>query len=50
MFGRSSRREVQLHTPWFTFFNVEWLGRIATCAICASCGYIHWFVPPESKK
>jgi hypothetical protein len=41
------RHDVQLHTPWASFFDVEWINRVATCAICAECGYIHWFLPPR---
>ena len=44
------RREAQLHTPWFTFFNIEWLGKTATCAVCAGCGYVHWFLPPDARR
>ena len=36
---------VQLHTPAATFFNVEFMNRIANCAVCASCGYVHFFLP-----
>ncbi len=36
---------VQLHTPAATFFNVELLNRIAHCAVCGSCGYVHFFLP-----
>ena len=39
-----------MHTPWMTFFDLEWLNKVATCAICDTCGYIHWFLPPESKE
>ena len=39
---------IQLHTPFLSFMNWEWLNRTAQCAVCASCGYIHWFVPPAT--
>ncbi len=38
------RRRVQLHGPVATFFNTEWLGKVADCRVCKSCGYMHWFV------
>jgi len=36
---------VQLHTPAATFLDVEFLNRVANCAVCASCGYVHIFLP-----
>lgn len=38
---------VQLHTPAATFFNVEFMNRIANCAVCASCGYVHFLLPTD---
>ena len=38
---------LQLHTPAATFFNVEFANRIANCAVCASCGYVHFFLPTD---
>ena len=38
---------VQLHTPAATFFNVEFANRIANCAVCASCGYVHFFLSTD---
>jgi hypothetical protein len=40
--------DVQLHTPVASFVNMEFANRTATCAICAKCGYIHWFLPQPS--
>jgi hypothetical protein len=40
--------DVQLHTPGASFWNVEFMNRTATCAICSKCGYIHWFLPPPA--
>ena len=46
--------QVQLHTPTATFFNIEYLNRVANCAVCASCGYVHFFLPtnlaPEAMQ
>ena len=39
------RHRAQLHTPFATFFNVEFVNRVADCAVCANCGYVHWFLP-----
>jgi hypothetical protein len=38
-------RDVQLHTAVATFFDLEWTNPSARCYVCASCGYIHWFLP-----
>lgn len=37
-------RKEQLHSPGITMLNMEWLGSSATCFVCSSCGYIHWFL------
>ena len=39
----TTRRE-QLHSPGRTFFNLEWTDKTATCFVCSSCGYLHWFM------
>lgn len=39
--------QIQLHTPFMTFLNLEEFNRISDCAICARCGYIHWFITPD---
>lgn len=40
--------QVQLHTPFMTFLDLEEWNHVADCAICARCGHIHWFLSPES--
>lgn len=37
-------RQEQLHSPTRTFFNLEWTDSTATCFVCSSCGYMHWFM------
>ena len=37
-------REAQLNTALATFFNMDWANQTATCLVCASCGYVHWFL------
>jgi predicted nucleic-acid-binding Zn-ribbon protein len=39
--------QVQLHTPAATLFNVEFANRVANCAVCARCGYVHFFLNPS---
>ena len=39
-------REVQLSTPFFNFLNLEEWSRVAHCAVCERCGYVHMFIPP----
>lgn len=39
---------VQLHTPAATLFNVEMFNRVANCAVCARCGYVHFFIPLDT--
>jgi hypothetical protein len=39
-------KRIQLHTPFMTLMNLEAWNRIADCAICQKCGYIHWFLDP----
>ncbi|HYK89199.1 MAG TPA: hypothetical protein VE398_10540 [Acidobacteriota bacterium] len=41
------KRESQLHTKLLTFFELEWMNKTATCYVCAHCGHVHWFLPPE---
>lgn len=43
--GEFWRHQVQMHTPMATFFNLDFANRIADCAVCANCGYVHWFLP-----
>ena len=46
--GEFWQHRVQMHTPFATFFNVEFANRIADCAVCANCGYVHWFLPTQT--
>lgn len=38
-------REAQLNTAVASFFSFDWANPSATCYVCESCGYIHWFLP-----
>jgi len=46
-YDRFWEHRVQLHTPSATFFNVEFLNRVANCAVCGHCGYVHFFLPTD---
>ncbi|MBW4888324.1 hypothetical protein KXQ82_01295 [Mucilaginibacter sp. HMF5004] len=37
-------RQEQLHSPGLTILNMEWADKTATCFVCGSCGYMHWFM------
>ena len=39
----------QLNTSMMTFFGLDWLNREATCLVCGSCGYVHWFLLPPVR-
>ena len=41
------KRDAQLNTAAFSFFNIDWANATATCYVCNGCGYIHWFLPPQ---
>lgn len=41
---RFLEQRVQMNTTGFTFFDLDWLNKSATCYICDDCGYIHWFL------
>ena len=43
-------REVQLPTPLFSFFNLDEWNRVAQCAVCERCGYVHMFIPPHTVR
>jgi hypothetical protein len=45
--GEFWQTQAQLHTPVASFLNMEFANRLADCAVCAQCGYVHWFLPPE---
>lgn len=47
-YGIFWEHQVQLHTPFMTFLDLEEWNRVADCAVCARCGHIHWFISPES--
>jgi len=38
-------REAQLNTAVASFFSLDWTNPTATCHVCSTCGYIHWFLP-----
>jgi hypothetical protein len=40
--------QAQVHTPLMTFLDLEEWNRIADCAICGRCGFMHWFMPPNT--
>ena len=44
---RCFERRGQLNTAVASFFHFDWVYPTARCLICASCGYIHWFVPEK---
>lgn len=44
------KREGHLNASVASFFNLDWTNPSATCLICASCGYIHWFFPVDDKQ
>jgi hypothetical protein len=39
------QREAQLNTAVATFFNFDWANASATCLVCQTCAYVHWFLP-----
>lgn len=41
---RFVEKEAQLNTASATFWGLDWLNKSGVCAVCAECGYIHWFV------
>lgn len=36
-------KKVQLNTRLFSFLNVDWANKNATCFICEKCSFIFWF-------
>ena len=38
-------RRALMHGRGVTFFGFEWASPAADCAVCANCGYVHWFLP-----
>jgi hypothetical protein len=39
-----TQRKGQLNTAVASFFGFDWANPTATCYICISCGYVHWFM------
>jgi hypothetical protein len=46
-YDRFWQRSAQLNTALATLFKFDWTDPSATCCICARCGHIHWFLPPQ---
>jgi len=46
--GEFWEHHVQLHTPVATLFNLEIFNQVANCAVCAKCGYVHFFLPTDT--
>ena len=42
--GEFHTRTAQLNTAGLTFLDLDWANRSADLAVCARCGYIHWFI------
>lgn len=40
--------EIQLGTPLFSFLEIDEWNRLAQCAVCERCGYVHMFIPPST--
>jgi hypothetical protein len=38
-------RNALLNTRIATLFKFDWANREATNFVCASCDYVHWFLP-----
>ncbi len=39
-----TEREALLNTAGLTLLGLDWANKPATCFVCDSCGYIHWFL------
>jgi hypothetical protein len=48
--GTFWHQRAQLHSGVATFFGMEWTSPSADCAICGTCGYVHWFMPLERRR
>ena len=44
------RKGAVLHGALASFASLEWLSPKCVCFICSSCGFIHWFLPKESRR
>ncbi len=42
--------ELQLATPLSELLDLDAWNRVAQCAICERCGYVHMFIPPSAFK
>lgn len=40
--------QIQLATPLFNLLDLDEWNRVADCAVCARCGYVHMFIPPHT--
>ena len=38
-----AERRALLNTAGLTFLNLDWANREATCLVCDTCGFVHWF-------
>jgi hypothetical protein len=47
---RFFERQGQLNTAVASFFNFDWVDPTARCLICATRGYIHWFLPEKMLR
>ena len=43
-------REIQLSTSLFDILDLDAWNRVAQCAVCERCGYVHMFIPPGTFK
>lgn len=39
------RHPVKLNKRLTGLLKLEWIDRDANCAVCARCGFMHWFLP-----
>lgn len=39
------QREGKISTTGMTLLDLDWLNQSANCVVCATCGYVHWFLP-----
>ena len=45
--GQFVHRTAQLNTAFLEFLDLGWLNKSADIYICASCGFLHWFLEPQ---
>ncbi len=38
-----TRHAWKLQTTGMSLFNLDWANNDATCLVCTTCHYIHWF-------